>query len=55
MTKTWITGANPRPEHAAMDGETVLVAELFSNGSMWPGDGADSEYGCNCDLQLTVP
>jgi len=55
MTKTWITGANPRPDHAALDGETVLVAELFSNGSMWPGDGADSEYGCNCDLQLTVP
>lgn len=55
MTKTWITGPNARPEHAVMDGETVPINELYSNGSMWPGDGADSQHGCNCDLQINVP
>ncbi len=53
-TKTWITGDNPRPEHAAMDGETVPVDQPFSNGSMWPGDGQDGEYGCNCSIEITV-
>ena len=54
-TKTWITGPNPRPEHAAMDGETVLMSEDFSNGMPWPGSPAGSVEdlaGCNCDLQL---
>jgi hypothetical protein len=55
MTKTWIAGPNPRPEHAAMDGETVLIGETFSNGCEWVGDGADSEYGCNCSMDINVP
>jgi HK97 family phage portal protein len=53
-TKTWqVTSANPRPEHAAMDGETVALGEVFSNGMNGPGDptgGADEVAGCTCDL-----
>lgn len=52
-TKTWITGANPRPEHAALDGETVGLDEDFSNGAPWPG--GDGEFGCNCDLEIDLP
>ena len=54
-TKTWITGPNPRPEHAAMDGETVGINDNFSNGLAWPGDASgsvDDLAGCNCDLQM---
>lgn len=58
-TKTWVTGANPRPEHAAMNGETVPLSENFSNGAAWPGDGAnlgaDDLAGCNCDLVISIP
>lgn len=55
-TKTWITGPNPRPDHASMDGETVKLGELFSNGMDGPGDyagGADEVAGCNCDLSFS--
>ncbi len=54
--KTWIAGGNPRPEHAAVDGETVPIDETFSNGGMWPGDsdlGPDETCGCNCDLSYS--
>ena len=54
-TKTWITGGNPRASHAAMDGETVGIDDVFSNGMKWPGDsagGADEVAGCNCGLQI---
>lgn len=58
-TKTWVTGSNPRPSHARMDGETVSLDEKFSNGSRWPADGAnlrvDELAGCNCDLLISVP
>jgi HK97 family phage portal protein len=47
-TKTWVTGPNPRDEHAAMDGETVAVSEPFSDGSMWP-----SGPNCNCDVDFS--
>lgn len=55
-TKTWVvTSQNPRPEHAALDGETVGVDETFSNGGRWPGDGlnldVDDVAGCTCVLQ----
>lgn len=57
-TKTWITGDNPRPSHAALDGETVGIDELFSNGAKWPGDGAaldaDELAGCNCSLDISA-
>lgn len=56
-TKTWlVTSANPRPEHAAMNGETVGIDDLFSNGAKWPGDpvlGADGVAGCTCDVEVT--
>jgi hypothetical protein len=53
-TKTWITGANPRPAHAAMDGETVGIDEQFSNGLDWPGSGGDVDEvaGCNCTCEV---
>lgn len=55
--KTWITtSGNPRPEHAAMNGETVPVGEKFSNGADWPGDqalGVDGIAGCECEVQVT--
>lgn len=53
-SKTWVvTSGNPRPSHAAIDGETVPVGDTFSNGLRWPGDGAgdtDETAGCTCDL-----
>jgi HK97 family phage portal protein len=58
-TKTWLAGKNPREEHAALDGETVLLSENFSNGAAWPGDGgalgAEDLANCNCELQIDVP
>lgn len=50
-TKTWITGSNPRPEHSAMDGETVPVDDVFSNGEDWPG----GLPGCNCSVSTQIP
>lgn len=51
-TKTWtVTSSNPRPSHAEMDGETVSIDEVFSNGARWPGDislDADESAGCTC-------
>lgn len=56
-SKTWVvSGPNPRPSHEAMDGETVGLNELFSNGMRGPGDvsgGADEVAGCTCTLEFT--
>lgn len=56
-SKTWlVTSSNPRPEHAAMHGETVGLDDSFSNGAKWPGDpvlGADGVAGCTCDVEVT--
>lgn len=55
-TKTWVTGTNPRPDHAAMAGQTVPLGAAFSNGMDGPGDsggGADEVAGCNCDLTFS--
>ncbi len=57
--KTWrTTSGNPRPEHAAMDGETVDVGDSFSNGARWPGDWAnlpaDEAAGCQCDMEISA-
>ena len=55
--KTWVTGENPREDHAAMDGETVPVDAKFSNGAEWPGDdvlGPDGTCGCNCTTEITI-
>lgn len=56
-SKTWLVmSANPRPEHAQMDGETVGIDDSFSNGAKWPGDpvlGADGVAGCSCEVEIT--
>jgi HK97 family phage portal protein len=53
-TKTWRTGGtNPRPSHAALNGDTVPLDDLFGNGLRWPGDGegdAAETAHCNCHL-----
>ncbi len=52
--KTWqVESGNPRPEQEEMDGETVPLGTLFSNGMDGPGDysaGVDEVAGCTCDL-----
>ena len=55
--KTWITGENPREDHAMMSGETVEIDQKFSNGAEWPGDdilGPDGTCGCNCTTEVTI-
>ena len=55
-TKTWVSGPSPRSAHAAMNGETVAIGDVFSNGMNAPGDpagGADEVAGCNCDLDYS--
>ena len=55
--KTWITGENPREDHAMMSGETVEIDHKFSNGADWPGDdilGPDGTCGCNCTTEVTI-
>lgn len=55
-TKTWVTGPKPRSAHAEMNGETVGIHDLFSNGMNAPGDpsgGADEVAGCNCSLDFS--
>ena len=57
IEKIWITGENPRPTHAAMDGERVPIDEPFSNGAMWPGDDnldPDESCGCNCTTEVVI-
>lgn len=56
--KTWIHtgGATSRPEHAAMDGETVGIDELFSNGLRYPGDpsgGPEDNAECHCRIEYS--
>jgi HK97 family phage portal protein len=51
-SKRWkVNSANPRPEHAAMNGQVVPIGSLFSNGARWPGDpvlGAAGNSNCQC-------
>lgn len=57
IQKRWVTGTNPRPEHAAMNGETVDIDKPFSNGCYWPGDdfgSADTTCGCNCSTEVII-
>lgn len=58
VVKTWNTNSgNPRSAHALMDGETVGIDDLFSNGMNAPGDpagGADEVAGCMCGMTITV-
>lgn len=57
VEKEWITGTNPREEHAMMNGERVPVNEPFSNGCFWPGDengDPDTTCGCNCSTEVII-
>lgn len=57
VEKCWVTGDNPRPEHAMMNGETVPIDEPFSNGCEWPGDEGgdpDTTCGCNCSTEVII-
>jgi hypothetical protein len=57
VEKVWVTGANPREEHALMNGETVPVDQPFSNGCFWPGDengDPDTTCGCNCSTEISI-
>jgi hypothetical protein len=59
IMKEWVvTSGNPRPEHAAMNGETVPYGELFSNGANFPGDQTltpDESCNCQCRVDIYVP
>jgi HK97 family phage portal protein len=56
--KTWIVkSGNPRPEHLALDGETVDLEGEFSNGAKFPGDHVltpDESCGCQCQVEITI-
>lgn len=57
VMKEWVTGENPRPSHAMMNGERVDIDDTFSNGAYWPGDdaiGPDESCGCNCTTEIVV-
>lgn len=56
-TKTWVTtSAAPRASHAALNGETVPLNGVFSNGGRWPGDTAKlpagEVAGCTCEMTI---
>lgn len=55
--KRWqVNSANPRPSHAAMNGETVGIDDVFSNGARWPGGvgDPDEDAGCTCSLVIVT-
>ena len=57
VEKEWVTGDNPRLEHAMMNGQRVPIDEPFSNGCNWPGDEGgdpDTTCGCNCSTEVII-
>lgn len=55
--KRWVTGPNPRPTHAAMDGAEVPIDDSFPNGMDWPGDdafGPEETCNCNCRTEIVI-
>ena len=57
VLKEWVTGLNPRPSHAAMNGERVPIDADFSNGQHWPGEDngdPDESCGCNCSTEVII-
>ena len=57
VEKEWVTGANARPSHAAMNGERVPIDADFSNGQHWPGEDTgdpDESCGCNCTTEIVI-
>ena len=59
--KTWRTNASrdPRSSHRRLDGETVPIDELFSNGANWPGDSfrlpVEEVANYHCEVVVTLP
>lgn len=57
VEKEWVTGANARPSHAAMNGERVPLDADFSNGQHWPGEDIgdpNESCGCNCVTEVVI-
>lgn len=57
IEKEWVTGANARPSHQAMNGERVPIDADFSNGQHWPGEDIgdpDESCGCNCTTEVVI-
>lgn len=56
-SKTWrVRSNNPRPSHAAQNGETVRADDIFSNGLRWPGDhfgDAEETANCTCEIEYS--
>jgi Phage Mu protein F like protein len=48
VLKTWraTLDSRTRPEHAAMNGDTVLLNQPYSNGDNWPGES--NPWNCRC-------
>ncbi len=55
--KTWmVTSKKPRPSHAAQNGQTVDIEDVFANGLRWPGDhfgSAAENANCTCRLDYS--
>ena len=57
IEKEWVTGANARPSHQAMNGERVPIDADFSNGQHWPGEDIgdpNESCGCNCTTEVVI-
>lgn len=54
VRKQWHTGGNPRPAHAAINGQVVGIDEEFATGQMWAGGGGPDDIGCNCSVSLII-
>lgn len=56
--KTWETrSTDPRQQHQALNGETVLMSAEFSNGARWPGDSSlpvGERANCRCIVKFHV-
>lgn len=57
VTKTWHASLDSRvrDSHAELDGETVGVNDMFSNGMAYPGDpsgGSEEVINCRCWLEI---
>ncbi|MFJ5156323.1 hypothetical protein ACIQCF_33145 [Streptomyces sp. NPDC088353] len=55
LTKTWITGKNPRSTHSRQNRQTVPLRGQFSNGARWPGDSIlPTRERARCNCMMTV-
>lgn len=52
-TKTWHTGENPRPTHAALNGVTIPIDNVFANGLRYPKAPGPPQETVNCNCELT--